>query len=181
VGVSAWHARDWRSLPFQGQRSPWLLTATPIGVEASGEGRVACVMVPGATSPWLLTVAPFRGQIQNSATPKRACQAGLETSTPRRAVSAQLNKSNLPFAIEQVKPRPETPPRAGPLFRRGARPPTPAASQHARLGPTTPKSIVPRWLRSVRPKRARISGDLSRSNCAKRLSATCRVRSLNQS
>ncbi len=38
---------------------PWLLTATPFGADAWGEGRVARVVVPGATSPWLLSAAPF--------------------------------------------------------------------------------------------------------------------------
>jgi len=36
-GVRVWYTRDWRCLPFQGQRSPWLLNATPFGVEAWGK------------------------------------------------------------------------------------------------------------------------------------------------
>jgi len=54
-------------------------------------------------------------------------------------VSVELNKYNLPCAIEQVKSRPETLPRTGSLFLSAALQRMRAPSQHARVGPTTPK------------------------------------------
>jgi len=78
-------------LPFQGQGSPWLLTATPFGAEAWGEGRVACVVVPGATSPWLLTAAPFGAESKTAQ--HQNWRGGLVLARPGACVWAYADTS----------------------------------------------------------------------------------------